>query len=332
MRTPRIALAVGLSSLLATVALAPASVARAQAPEAPTEPDGTDEVPDDAERDVRAREAFERGVAAYQAGREEAAVSALQESLTLSPRVTTAFNLALALEQLGRDAAAATLAAGLLRGEYGPPDDAQRERVGALLASAESKAARLTVMATGVEDGAWIRIDGGDRTPLRGERLLWLAQGGHEIEVGAPGVASQRTSLALVNGERRRLVFDLRQAPGILVVTGPEDRPIEIVDVLRGRGRIEATLPPGTYQVGLVEGPYRSVVLEPGGSEHISLLDPRPRAAEESGSRRGRRWGIAIGVVAVVGAAVALGFGLSRRSPEVEPDPHLGIFEALSSR
>ncbi|MAQ13612.1 MAG: hypothetical protein CMN30_02330 [Sandaracinus sp.] len=291
--------------------------------------DAADPEPAQADRETRARTTFELGVAAYRGGRLDDAVEALRESLALSPRVTTAFNLALALAQMGRDAAAATIAADLLRGEYGSPDDEQRERVGALLATAEAKAVRLTVVVTGAGDSAWVRVDGGPREALRDERTLWLAQGAHAIEVGASGVASQRSTLALVNGERRRLAFDLRQAPGLLVVTGPAERPIEIVDVLRGRGRIEATLAPGTYQVGLVEGPHRSVVIEPGDSKHISLLDASSPAAVPDRRRR-RRWGIALGVVVVAAAALGLGFGLARRQPEVEGDPHLGVFEALT--
>jgi len=109
----------------------------------------------------------------------------------------------------------------------------------------------------------------------------------------------------------------------MLVVTGPAEAALEIEGIARGIGRVEASVQAGTYQVGPQGGPFRSVDVHAGRTQQVDL----EHLASESPSRRPRRLAIALSAVAIIGAAVAVGFLL--QDDEVEPDPAFGVFEAL---
>lgn len=268
-----------------------------------------------------ARAAFDAGRSAYERGDVEEALSQLRRSLTLTPRIGTAYNLAIVEAAAGHAVEAANLADRLLAGEYGELENAQREEAGSLLASVESHCARLTVSIRGPVD-SWLAING-ERVAIDGAVTLRLVQGNHRVEAGAEGLRNQQSEISLVNGERRTLRFDLQRQSGRIALVAPADVEVEIVDVARGFGRVEAAVDPGTYRVGVVGAESQQI--------HVAIGQTRRiRLGEETvaPSRRGRRVAIALSVVALIAAGLTLGLVLRDTGPQ--PDPVFGVIEALS--
>lgn len=270
---------------------------------------------------AEAREAFDAGRRAYEEGDVEGALTHLRRSLTLTPRIGTAYNLAIVEAAAGHAVEAANLADDLLAGEYGELAAAQREEAGSLLATVESQCARLTVSIRGPSD-AWLEVNGA-RVAIEGAATIRIVQGNHRVAAGAEGLRTQESEVSLINGERRTLRFDLQRESGRIALVAPADVEVEIVDVARGFGRVEAAVDPGDYRVGVVGEEPQQIHVAIGQTRSIRLGEEAPAP-----SRRGRRVAIAVSIIAAVAAGLTLGFVLRDTGPE--PDPVFGVIEALS--
>jgi hypothetical protein len=79
--------------------------------------------------------------------------------------------------------------------------------------------------------------------------------GEHAVAVEAEGYQTARRGVQVGAGETRRISVSLQQATGQLVVEArPDSARIVIGGQMRGRGRAEATLSPGTYGVAVRAG------------------------------------------------------------------------------
>lgn len=268
-----------------------------------------------------ARAAFDAGRVAYERGDVGEAITELRRSLVLTPRIGTAYNLAIVEAVAGHAVEAANLADDLLGGEYGELEDAQREEAGSLLASVESQCARLTITVVGPSD-TWLEVNG-ERVPIEGAATIRIVQGNHRVAAGAEGLRTQESEISLVNGERRTLRFDLQRQSGRIALVAPADVEVEIVDVARGFGRVEAAVDPGDYRVGVVGAEAQQIHVAVGQTRRIRLGEET-----QEPSRRGRRVAIAISVIAALAAGLTLGLVLRETGPA--PDPVFGVIEALS--
>jgi len=107
---------------------------------------------------TRARQLFEEGVAALHAEDLERAAIVFGQSLDLRPHVATAFNLAGALRDLGRQTAAVAVYDGLLEGSYGDLSEEQRAEVDEMRGVALAATAILEVRVEGA-DAAAVTVD-----------------------------------------------------------------------------------------------------------------------------------------------------------------------------
>ncbi|MEM9188019.1 MAG: hypothetical protein AAGF12_02490 [Myxococcota bacterium] len=279
-----------------------------------------------AAQDDSAREAFERGRAAYAEGQLETAIAHMEESFSLRPHLATAFNLAVIYEAAGRWLPSAEYCARILAGEFGPVAEAQRAEVQGLLTGLEARLGRLELQVEG-ESEAWARVDGGRRLRLdaAAPRTVYVVPGEHEVSVEGESV-DQTLQVRVQAGAVRAVQVDQRlPAPGELIVVASDDAAeVQIVGVGRGVGELRETLAPGTYRVRVVDEPgtERSVDVQSGERTRVQL-----RVPDEGGVSPWVWVALGVAVVAVAAGAVAIGFAL--QSPEAEPDPVLGIIEAL---
>lgn len=283
--------------------------------------------PSDALR-AEARAAFDEGRAALQRGDTAVAIEALERSLEQLPYLPTAYNLAVAHAEggaPGKPSRGANLAHAILAGEFGRLERSERREARTLLRSVAATVGRVTIQVGGADD-PWLEID--DVTsPVSASAVstVYVEPGHHVFEVGAEGARAHRVALHLSAGEHEELRIDLSAPPrGTLRVRSQDDADwVAIVGVRDGPSPLEATVPVGVYEVGLVEDPgsRRSVSVDADRVRDILLERPPKRWPRVVG-------GLAAALVAV-GAALAIGLTVRRGSDGPEDDPVFGTIEAL---
>lgn len=161
----------------------------------------------DADAKARAKEAFQQGVAAFEAKRYEEALVHFEEAQRLAPHPIVQVNLANCHDKLERPIQAiehfeAFLASGQAKAE-------QREEVTAALRRLRGKIGRLLLDVQ--PEGAEVRIDGGAvmRAPIAAPVLL--ATGTHTLEVTHPGYTPVTRQVELGAGAVDKL--DVRLEP-----------------------------------------------------------------------------------------------------------------------
>ena len=166
--------------------------------------------PADAATPERARELFQAGVEALDAGRFAEAAPLLERSLALNPRPSVGFNLAFARIGMGQPVEALRVLDRLLAGELGPVDPALSARAEAQRAEASAMIARLDVVTDPVD--AEVRIDGRPRASAVG---VELDPGPHVVDVSADGFVGRQGTLSLLPGSRHveRVVLAPAPAP-----------------------------------------------------------------------------------------------------------------------
>ena len=219
----------------------------------------------------RAREAFARGVLLAQQDRWSQALEEFRESRRFADRPRTAFNVGLALEHLERyrEARVALRECIAMPGVLAEADlitDAQslEAQVGRALARL-----RLIVAPPNAEVRVNTLVIADDHDePVR---ELDIDPGRQEVEVSAPGVLTQRFTVALREGENLQRRVDLAVQPGRVAVT--IDRPdatVSIDDEVVGHGNTVWQGSPGAHRVRVeADGfrPYRRPVTVTAGGE-----------------------------------------------------------------
>jgi hypothetical protein len=202
-----------------------------------------------------ARRQFEDAVERLKAGRFAEARDMLNQSLALAPNPATAFNLGVAYRGTGETQRAVEVLASLLAGKYGPVKGERRAEVRALLAAVRAEVATLTVVARGAA-AADVRIDGRSfgATDDGGRVVADVDPGERVVTVSAEDRISVERRVRVARGARLTVLLELEPTPqarvGTISVDAPDARAeLEIVGVARGRGRLERTVPPGTYRV-----------------------------------------------------------------------------------
>ncbi len=188
---------------VACVASASASVARAQDDTAPAS---------DEARALEARTLFEEGVRASAEERWTEALDLFGRSRALVPRASTLFNIAIALDRLGRPTASLAAIDEYLEISDPELDADDRRQAMRLRVEAEARLARLVVRVD--PEDARLALDG---APLEGGalRATVVDPGDHVLVASAPGRLEQRLELALRPGAEveRAIVLATAAAP-----------------------------------------------------------------------------------------------------------------------
>jgi len=172
-----------------------------------------------------ARELFEEGVAAEQAGRLDIARDKFRESYAVEPRLNTAINLAVALTRLGRLLEAETLLTDLSEAH---PDAsaADREQIGQLLVLVGEEIAIVELEVEGRdEDEVHVRVDGARMASFGASRRtsLRVDPGRHTLVVTASDGGSTEREIDVARSERIDIVLTLPPPPEALVSNGAAD-------------------------------------------------------------------------------------------------------------
>lgn len=157
---------------------------------------------------TRARELFDAADGAADEGRIADAMQLYQESLALSPRPGTAYNLAVVMLSAGRSVDAADTIRRLLAGEYGEVSGALRARGEALASEAERRISVLRLRLDG-PSGSSLRIDGELLPDIElGVPLeLRVDPGNHRLLARGPHGQLVEREVELVPGARREVEF-----------------------------------------------------------------------------------------------------------------------------
>lgn len=223
-------------ALVAVVALAPVALARAQE----TAPSS------DEARALEARTLFEEGVRASREERWAEALDFFRRSRALVPRPSTLFNVAIALDRLGRVRASIAAIDEYLEISDPEADAADRREAMRLRVEAEARLARLVLRVDPPD--ARVTLDG---APLEGEgeRATPVDPGDHVIVASAPGRLEQRLELTLRPGAEVERVLAL--APAAVETTS------EVVPA-------ESVAPPPPRSTSLAEDPVLWAILGAG--------------------------------------------------------------------
>jgi hypothetical protein len=267
-----------------------------------------------------ARELFEQGNAATEAGRFADARDLYRRSLELEPNPASAFNLAVALTRTGEFVEAATIFEELLEGSFGGLSRTQRREVRALRREASENVATLRVELPPVAE-VEIRVDG---KRIEGA-VAHVDPGEHLVSVSSPRHRPVEDRVIVERGEERRYQPTLQLRPdltmGRLVVEAPEGGHLSVDGVAEAMGRLDLDLEAGTYELSLrADGRAtdREVVVEAGTTSRYEVtLAPRRRV-----------WLWIVGAVLVAGG-VATALVLTRTEQPPREDPVYGTISTL---
>jgi hypothetical protein len=188
--------------------VAPATDARAQSE------DGQSDLatPEDAE--AEAERYFREARDAFDAQRYADAQRLLEESLSLSPRASTAINLARVLRSLGKQLEIIVTIEALLAGRYGEVAAERLTEARELMAEARQNLATIVVRASG-EDSVAIRVDGIRVNELGdGDAYEQELDPGEHVIIGVTDDGRLReVSVDLGSGERREVALSFSPRP-----------------------------------------------------------------------------------------------------------------------
>ena len=192
--------------LTLTIALLAPSLARAQ--------DGEDE------RTAAARDLFEEGMASVAAGDLDVAADRLRRSYELRPSAVVAFNLAMALTELGRLVEATEHLRRIIRDEEAP--EAVREAASSRLERLLPRIGRLVVTLEGPRAGARVQVSGAELP----EVLIGVAHPvdpSEHIVVALRGSETvARESVTVAEGATREVTLRLPPLPAVREAPRPE--------------------------------------------------------------------------------------------------------------
>ena len=302
--------------LCVLILLTPAAVGAQDGPA-----DGTETLEDTGDD---ARAAFEAGSAAIDAGRYADGVEHLERSLELLPRVSTAYNLAVARRGTGDFVGARRALRGLLEGEYGEADAATRGRARQLLAEAEAEIATLRVA---VDGGAPIRVtvDGVTVGVLDapGQISIEVNPGTRLVGADAPDRQQVERPLSIAPGAVEVLTIHLAsrldERPGRLeIVSSDPTARVEVLGHASAIGRLSLDLPADEYVVRIIgaHGPREDRVQVPAGRRVRLELSPAMGGGDDAWI-----WAlITAGIAAALGVGAWVGWEVYEPSPVASPD------------
>jgi hypothetical protein len=158
----------------------------------------------------QARALFEQGLSAADAQRWEQAADLFRQSRAIVDRPSTAYNLAVALEHLGRAREALESLADYFR--MSNAEESRYARATALRAELDARVARVVLTVT--PDTARVEVDGALREGTGAQRELVLDEGDHVFTISAEGLAPQTVRLSLARGTRTAREVALVAATG----------------------------------------------------------------------------------------------------------------------
>lgn len=172
---------------------------------------------------VAGRLAFEEGLRRFDRGDYPGAVESFETAWARAERPSVLFNLAMALQRVGRPVDAVRALETLLAHPESTP--AQRESGSRALAEARRLVASLTVTTTAA--GAELVLNG---RPARWDTAVLLPPGDHVLEARRDAGAPTRLELSLRAGEQRtvQLVVEAPQAPPPPAVVGAPPRVVTL--------------------------------------------------------------------------------------------------------
>ena len=280
-----------------------------------------------------ARELFDRAVAAREVGRLAESSELFHRSLTLSPRPSTAFNLAVTYVARGELRRAIAMLDKIEAGRYGTIRDRQQRDLVDLRKTTRRALAPLRIVVHGTSS-AVIRLDGvvlkGSPVPHRSAKHRRVVAtervdpGEHVVVASAYEHGTVERVVKLGKGDAQVVhiivepIEDVR--PGTLVLQSSDpDSDVEIVGVASGVGRLSRELPPGEYEV--VVGQSRDRVLVPPGRRVRFVIDPEPGGAWQT------PWPwLGLGG-AVVAGAVLTGVLLGSMTADPQQNPEFPLVE-----
>lgn len=206
----------------------------------------------------QARAAFEQGVGLARRSRWLEAAEAFRRSQALADRASTAFNLALALQQLGRVLEARAVLTSCLAMPDAAGDEALRRDAQRVLATVQSQVATLALTVSPAD--ATARLDG-DARPERGvDREIELDPGRHAVRVEREGAEPEEFSVTLQAGERTSRRVTLAESPARIAVAPWDPRAtVSVDDVALGRGAVQWRGRAGVHRVRVELAGYRAV-------------------------------------------------------------------------
>jgi hypothetical protein len=271
-------------------------------------------VPD--ERAERARAEFDRGVLLSQEERWAEALEAFRESRALVERPSTVFNIATALQRLGRDRDAIDAVDAFLAIADPMRDGAQIDQARTLRGVLRETVAEITLrLRPGTAD---VSVDARASAPRGDEsdvRVLELDPGEHVVEVRAPGYRPSAVTITLASGEHvtREIALEhIESTPAELSVhASRSDARIVVDEQTVGTGSAEIELVTGTHLVRVEAPEHRTFqrIVDLGPAEQLAIEAPLERISGGSIFEEPAFWAVTGSVVVagiVAGVLVAV--------------------------
>lgn len=168
---------------------------------------------------LEARTLFEQAVRMSREERWAEALDLFRRSGALVPRPSTLFNVAIALDRLGRPRESIAAIDEYLAISDPTGDEADRHEAMRLRVEAEARVAHLTVSVGA--PGATIELDG---TPIEADTEVLVDPGDHVLVASASGRRSARVALTLAPGARVERRIELVPEAATAIAGGEQDR------------------------------------------------------------------------------------------------------------
>jgi hypothetical protein len=215
------------------------------------------------ERERAARDRYDEGVSAYQAGRFKQAISLFLVADELAPRAALAFNIARAYERLEDDAQALRYYRDYLRREAAPVNlEGIRARIVELEAALAARGVQqLTVLSA--PSGAFVSVDGQPRgpTPWTGE----LVPGRHQLTLLKEGhpVTKREVNLSAARAAEENVALGTPQPAPVSPASTPNAKPA---------GAPVPTKQPARTHAAHPFGPWPWITVGAGGATLVAAL------------------------------------------------------------
>lgn len=230
-------------------------------------------LPSEADR-TQARALFEEAALAKRQGRWQDVRRLLEESLNLYPQFASAWNLVTAAEQLDDLPAAEVWLLALEAGRYGPLSEKERASVSERRAAVQKELGTIALQVG--QPGAKVTVDGRARgsVDLQGNLQLRVSAGTHVVAATSVDGRTLSRSIDVERGGQRTLRFSFVEDADrgrLRVELADPAETVSLDGVAQRAGDLDLSLPPRTYQVGLLGEEPRAVTIVAGQTERLRL-------------------------------------------------------------